>query len=73
MCLETSELRFEFGVTLMRFILISKVLNHPICLGSHSHNSTALLYSGEQRQGQSVEIKAKTDELIVMFPHRKAL
>lgn len=73
MCLENSELSFEFGVTFLGFILISKALHHPICLGSQSHNTSALLYSGGQRQGQPVELKAKTDEFIVMLSHRKAL
>lgn len=73
MCLETSKLRLEFGVTFMGFILIPKALNHPVCLGSQSHNTPALLYSGGQRQGQSVELKAKIDELIVVLSHRKPL
>lgn len=56
----------------MEFILMPKSLNHPICLGSQSYNAKDLLYYGGQTRGWYLELKSKTDELILMLSHMKA-
>lgn len=72
MCLETSELRFEFGMTLRGFNVQSIKPSFLLGLLEPQHHSLAVF--GGQRQGQSVELKAKTDKLIVMlFPQESSV